>query len=276
MSFTWKPKKHTITTTSHPPSASLEEKKGILRVSLSQSHHPPRMSRPVGHLNMMAMENILFGGPGILGETPQSGRGVSALHRRAQQLKRWQENEDQLNKSEGRDGCSLAKKRSPPKIKFSDATLFLAACATNDYDECKKLIDSGAVDINVANIDGLTALHQACIDDDIEMVSFLISKGADIDACDNEGWTPLHATASCGHVSIVEALLEAGADPCIINNDGELASDLADGETIKETIESDIKRLDVEDVETLRKKEMFVMMQDVNRFLSAGVFGKRQ
>lgn len=39
---------------------------------------------------------------------------------------------------------------------------------------------------------------QACIDDNLEMVEFLVSHGADINRQDNEGWTPLHATASCG------------------------------------------------------------------------------
>lgn len=39
---------------------------------------------------------------------------------------------------------------------------------------------------------------QACIDDNLEMVEFLVQHGADINKQDNEGWTPLHATASCG------------------------------------------------------------------------------
>lgn len=150
----------------------------------------------------MTMESLLYGSggsphTGLYGDNTNAGRGVSAIQRRAQQLKRWQENEDQMGKAE-RECGHLVKKRSGPRIKFSNATLFLAACATNDYDECEKLIDSGLVDINVTNIDGLTALHQACIDDNLEMVNFLISKGADFNACDNEGWTPLHATASCG------------------------------------------------------------------------------
>lgn len=40
--------------------------------------------------------------------------------------------------------------------------------------------------------------NQACIDDNLEMVEFLVQHGADINKQDNEGWTPLHATASCG------------------------------------------------------------------------------
>ena len=45
-------------------------------------------------------------------------------------------------------------------------------------------------------------LFQACIDDNLEMVEFLIEHDADVNRGDNEGWTPLHATASCGFLSI--------------------------------------------------------------------------
>jgi ankyrin repeat protein len=43
---------------------------------------------------------------------------------------------------------------------------------------------------------------QACIDDNLDMVEFLVELQADVDVCDNEGWTPLHATASCGFTEI--------------------------------------------------------------------------
>ncbi|KAI1299614.1 Protein phosphatase 1 regulatory subunit 12B [Halotydeus destructor] len=227
---------------------------------------------PIGRINMMTMENLLFGsniggGHGGNMDTSGAGRGVSAIHRRAQQLKKWQENEDMYAKAEKESG--LVRQRSA-RVKFSDATLFLAACATSDYDECKMLIDSAVIDINVTNIDGLTALHQACIDDNVEMVKFLIEKRADVNACDNEGWTPLHATSSCGHVEIAEVLLDAGADPRIINNEGELATDLADNDSMKLLIEKHLKKIDADDAESLRKQEVFVMMQDVNRWLQNG------
>jgi len=43
---------------------------------------------------------------------------------------------------------------------------------------------------------------QACIDDNLTMVKFLVEHGADVEASDNEGWTALHATASCGFVDM--------------------------------------------------------------------------
>lgn len=45
---------------------------------------------------------------------------------------------------------------------------------------------------------------QACIDENFDMVRFLVENGADVDRQDNEGWTPLHAAASCGHLNIAE------------------------------------------------------------------------
>lgn len=45
---------------------------------------------------------------------------------------------------------------------------------------------------------------QACIDDDLKIVEFLIENGADINGRDNDGWTPLHATASCGSLTMAK------------------------------------------------------------------------
>ena len=45
---------------------------------------------------------------------------------------------------------------------------------------------------------------QACIDDNVDMVTFLVEHGANINQPDNEGWIPLHAAASCGYMDIAE------------------------------------------------------------------------
>lgn len=74
----------------------------------------------------------------------------SALSKRATQLKRWEESE--TNKQ-----SSVPKQ--PSRIKFSPGIVFLAACTAGDKEEVRRLLKLGA-DINTANVDGLTALHQ--------------------------------------------------------------------------------------------------------------------
>lgn len=64
------------------------------------------------------------------------------------------------------------------------------------------------VDPNKGDDDGLTALHQSCIDDFEEMVKLLIEHKANVNANDTENWTPLHAAATCGHTNICRILIE--------------------------------------------------------------------
>ncbi len=79
------------------------------------------------------------------------GRPKNALMKRHEQLEKWKESELAKVKAD----------RSNAKIKvnFNSGCVFLASCSSGDQDEVKTLIDKGA-DINYANIDGLTALHQ--------------------------------------------------------------------------------------------------------------------
>ena len=80
-------------------------------------------------------------------------RSSSALFKRAEQLKRWEQSD--TNKEPPHP------KQVAKKIKFSADCVFLAACAAGDKDEVVRLLQKGA-DINTGNVDGLTALHQVC------------------------------------------------------------------------------------------------------------------
>ena len=127
------------------------------------------------------------------GDTPTyQNRNQNALQRRALQLRRWQENEE-LAVANGLSTRS----RSRTRVCFSPSKLFLSACAQNDLIEADRLLKSRELKggIDVANSDGLTALHQACIDDNEKLVEWLLKNGANINCKDNEGWTPLHASA---------------------------------------------------------------------------------
>ena len=83
--------------------------------------------------------------------TSLENRNSSALFKRAEQLKRWSESDTNREPNEP--------KRKSQRIQFTDGCVFLAACAASDKDEVERLIKRGA-DIDTANIDGLTALHQ--------------------------------------------------------------------------------------------------------------------
>uniref|UniRef100_A0A1I8JQP2 ANK_REP_REGION domain-containing protein n=1 Tax=Macrostomum lignano TaxID=282301 RepID=A0A1I8JQP2_9PLAT len=70
----------------------------------------------------------------------------------------------------------------------------------------RSLLKSG-VNPNAANEDGLTALHQCCIDNSETMCRLLLEFNADVNARDTEQWTPLHAAATCGHLGICRLLV---------------------------------------------------------------------
>jgi len=187
----------------------------------------------------------------------------SALMKRAEQLKRWQDSETYREPAEP--------KRKSRRIGFSDGCVFLAACAAGDKDEVKKLLGRGA-DIDTANVDGLTALHQACIDDNLEMVEFLVTNGADVNRGDNEGWSPLHATASCGFLSIAKYLLEHGANVAAVNNDGELAIDISESDEMEDLLQKEIDLRGI-DCEESRNSEEHMMLEDAKSWYNSGVYG---
>nr|XP_033340456.1 protein phosphatase 1 regulatory subunit 12A isoform X8 [Megalopta genalis] len=190
-------------------------------------------------------------------------RSSSALFKRAEQLKRWEQSETNREPALPRQVAR--------KIKFSADCVFLAACAAGDKEEVVRLLQKGA-DINTGNVDGLTALHQACINDDLDMVEFLVEKGADINRGDNEGWTPLHATASCGLISIAKYLIEKGCDLAAVNNDGELALDIAQSNEMEEMLQQHINESGI-DCDHARSEEERSMLNDAKAWRS-GATGK--
>uniref|UniRef100_A0A8D9A320 Protein phosphatase 1 regulatory subunit 12B n=1 Tax=Cacopsylla melanoneura TaxID=428564 RepID=A0A8D9A320_9HEMI len=190
-------------------------------------------------------------------------RSSSALFKRAEQLKRWEESETNRQPSE------MGNK--PKKIKFSSGCVFLAACASTDKEEVLNLLKSGA-DINTANVDGLTALHQACIDNNMDMVEFLVENHADVNRGDNEGWTPLHATASCGFLSIAKYLIDHGANVAACNNDGELAIDIAESDEMEDLLQRhiELQGINPDDARTFEERSM---LEDAKYWLSSGCLG---
>ncbi|KAH8864617.1 Protein phosphatase 1 regulatory inhibitor subunit 16B [Schistosoma japonicum] len=67
---------------------------------------------------------------------------------------------------------------------------------------------SHGIDPNISNVDGLTALHQACIDNDSALCNLLLNYGANVNARDADLWTPLHAASTCGYLQICQLLIK--------------------------------------------------------------------
>lgn len=189
----------------------------------------------------------------------QTSRASNALQKRQESLKRWTTSETAKE--------SADRSRKKTKIKFSLGTVFLSAVTSGDVEEVKKLLAKGA-DINHQNVDGLTALHQACIDENYDLVNFLVDHGARLDIRDNEGWSALHAAASCGSVEIAQCLIDHGADVSAVNNEGELPLDLAEEEDMEDLLTDEIERLGI-DVDQARGLEERVMLEDAQSWTNS-------
>ncbi|XP_034390939.1 protein phosphatase 1 regulatory subunit 12A isoform X2 [Cyclopterus lumpus] len=194
-------------------------------------------------------------------------RSEAAKQRRQDQLQRWLGSETDQTGSQTRGTLSGSGTRRA-KVRFAQGAVFMAACSAGDREEVAALLRQGA-DINHANIDGLTALHQACIDENAEMVQFLVESGSDVNRGDNEGWTPLHAAASCGFIQITKYLIEHSAHVGAVNSEGELPLDVATEDAMERLLKGEIKKQAI-DVDKARKEEERVMLVDATAVLAGG------
>ncbi|NWU96636.1 MYPT2 phosphatase, partial [Upupa epops] len=110
---------------------------------------------------------------------------------------------------------------------------------------------------------------QACIDENLDMVKFLVENGADVNQQDNEGWTPLHAVASCGYLNIAEYLISHGANVAAVNSEGDVPSDIAEEAAMKDLLLEQVKKQGV-DLDLARKEEEQQMLQDARQWLNSG------
>ncbi|KAG8518041.1 Protein phosphatase 1 regulatory subunit 12B, partial [Galemys pyrenaicus] len=109
----------------------------------------------------------------------------------------------------------------------------------------------------------------ACIDENLDMVKFLVENKANVNQQDNEGWTPLHAAASCGYLNIAEYFINNGASVGTVNSEGEVPSDLAEEPAMKDLLLEQVKKQGV-DLEQSRKEEEQQMLQDARQWLNSG------
>ena len=79
------------------------------------------------------------------------------------------------------------------------------------------------VDVNTPQVDGMSALHWAAYQDDLEIAELLVRAGANVKAANRYGVTPLSLACTNGDPALIELLLTAGADPNAALPGGETA-----------------------------------------------------
>jgi ankyrin repeat protein len=86
------------------------------------------------------------------------------------------------------------------------------ATMAKDREAVKTLLKNGA-DVNAAQGDGMTALHWAARNGDLELTQMLLYAGANVKATTRlGGYTALLMAAEQGHAGVIKALLAGGAD----------------------------------------------------------------
>lgn len=97
------------------------------------------------------------------------------------------------------------------------------AAQRGDREAARALLKQNA-DINAAQTDGMTALHWAAFQDDLELTRLLIQGGANVQAVTRIGAvTPLTLACTNGNAAVIEALVNAGANANSATADGATA-----------------------------------------------------
>ncbi|XP_075703399.1 protein phosphatase 1 regulatory subunit 16A [Rhinoderma darwinii] len=213
----------------------------------------------------------------LLSEMPAVSRMTTqerlkqAQKRRAQQLKKWAQAEKEAQGKKARSHPKKAGSKDERRVLFPQNVTLLEAAARNDAEEVRRLLQGG-YSANLYNEDGLTALHQCCIDDYEEIVRLLIDAGADVNACDSELWTPLHAAATCGHLHLVELLIKSNAALLAVNSDGNMPYDLCEDDVTLDHIETAMAEQGItqEKIEEARAATEMRMVSDIRQLRESG------
>ncbi|NXV39688.1 PP16A phosphatase, partial [Rissa tridactyla] len=195
-----------------------------------------------------------------------------AQKRRAQQLKKWAQAEKETPGLKlGSERKRRRRKSQGKRVTFPDSVQLLEAAGRHDAEEVQQFLQSG-ISPDLCNEDGLTALHQCCIDDFGDVVTTLLDAGADVNARDSELWTPLHAAATCGHLRLVQLLVRRGADLLAVNSDGNMPYDLCEDEVTLECLENAMAEQGItqEKIEEARGATERAMVREIRRLIQAG------
>lgn len=94
------------------------------------------------------------------------------------------------------------------------------ACKDNNLQKVQFLIDSGHVKIDYPDEDGLTPLDHASFLGHLEISQFLLKRGASVNSRAKDGVSPIHTAALGGSVEMVKLLLRSGSSTETTTDEG--------------------------------------------------------
>jgi len=151
--------------------------------------------------------------------------------------------------------ASVFARQNPGKrrVRFPDEVMFDESIKESDGDEIMRMLRRASIDIDLdrINMAGMTALHQAVLDENLVLVRLLIHHGARVDKQDEDSWTPLHAAAANGLHQIAALLLSKGAKRDLRTDEGETALELVDPEDTRmlDLLKQETHHLDMEELQ---------------------------
>ncbi|KAL3315424.1 hypothetical protein Ciccas_005943 [Cichlidogyrus casuarinus] len=203
---------------------------------------------------------------------PDQERIRAAKKKRALQLQKWNEYDKKMEKKVPPPANSQQANQFRRNVRFDQHLVLLEAASRGDLEEVYRMLREGVCP-DVANEDGLTALHQCCIDNNKELCQLLLRYHANVNARDSEQWTPLHAAATCGQEEICQLLIDNGADLLALNGDGNMPYDICEHESTLYLIESAManQKISQDDIDNKRRVPECEMLRRAEEMRLAGM-----
>ncbi|XP_069887182.1 SMC5-SMC6 complex localization factor protein 1 isoform X2 [Dipodomys merriami] len=180
-------------------------------------------------------------------------------------------------KSEGELSCSkencpsIVTKMNFRKTNLKGETALHRACINNQVEKLILLLSLPGVDINVKDNAGWTPLHEACNYGNTVCVQEILQRCPEVDLLTQvDGVTPLHDALSNGHVEIGKLLLQHGGAVLLQQRDskGELPLDYVVSPQIKEELFAVTKIEDtVENFHAQTEKHIYHQQLEFGSFL---------
>jgi hypothetical protein len=99
---------------------------------------------------------------------------------------------------------------SPNDLTGKGTSLLMIACMESNKDLATELIDHLNADVNIKNMYGFTALHNACLNGLEDIVGKIAEKANDLNPLTENDVTPIYFASERGYSEIVELLLTNG------------------------------------------------------------------